>query len=80
MAKRSFNYVRNVAGYRLKRIVNWCYEQTLPDGKRRWYAHYKAHNSNKDVWKYTAPFTDKPTKESRGYPTLTDAVIAANKK
>jgi hypothetical protein len=69
------SHTRNVDGYKLKQISRGVYEQTLDDGKRRWFVRYKTY------WKYTSLFNagETPKQESnKRFRTLTDVVIAAN--
>jgi len=81
MAKKYRTHYRNVAGYKLRQIGRAVYEQTLPDGKLRWFVRLRVKGTKKDFWRYTKTFNEGETPQnvSRKFDTLTDAVIAANK-
>jgi hypothetical protein len=72
-------HVRNVAGIQLKQISRAVYEQTYPDGQRRWYVRFKVGDTEKIVWHVTMKFKEKPTHQyTQPFETLTDAVMHYN--
>ena len=82
MGSLSKSHVRNVAGQKLIRVTRAVYEQPLGNDKKRWFIRFHVDGTKSDyVWKFTRPFVKKPnTVGKTHYRTLTDAVIAANKK
>jgi hypothetical protein len=74
-------HTRNVAGFKLKQVTRYAYEQILADGKRRWFIKFKKAGGKGFAWGVTRSFTDEVRYvNAKRYPTLTDAVLATNWK
>lgn len=74
-------HTRNVAGFKLKQVTRFAYEQDLGNHKRRWFIKFKKAGGKGFVWKVTRAFTvEVRYVNQKGYPTLTAAVLATNKR
>lgn len=79
--RTSTYHTRNIAGFKLKQVTRYAYEQDCGNGRRRWFIRFKKSDGKGFIWAMTRIFTDEVQYlNHKRYATLTDAVLAANKK